>query len=145
MNGAPTIKGDIRAHTWLAFPLEIHCLGEVFPAMPTYEYRCPNGHHFEIFQRMSDEPRAECPTCGEASERLLSGGAGFLFKGEGFYATDYRSESYKQEASKEESAKLTPGPESGAGKKEKASSGGSGKSGASSESKPGSGTSGEGS
>lgn len=69
--------------------------------MPTYEYRCPAGHTFELFQRMSDEPRAQCPECGLESERLLSGGAGFLFKGDGFYITDYRSEDYKKAASKE--------------------------------------------
>lgn len=71
--------------------------------MPTYEYKCPKGHHFELFQKMSEEPRAECPECGGESERLLSGGAGFLFKGDGFYITDYRSDSYKKDASKEES------------------------------------------
>lgn len=71
--------------------------------MPTYEYRCPKGHEFELFQRMSDEPKAECPRCGADSERLMSGGAGFLFKGDGFYITDYRSDSYKKEASKEKS------------------------------------------
>ena len=72
--------------------------------MPTYEYRCPNGHDFELFQKMSDPPRASCPECGQESERLLSGGAGFLFKGNGFYATDYRSPSYKEAASGEASA-----------------------------------------
>lgn len=71
--------------------------------MPTYEYRCPEGHHFELFQRMSDEPKAECPTCGAVAERILSGGAGFLFKGEGFYITDYRSESYQKAAKEEQS------------------------------------------
>ena len=75
--------------------------------MPTYEYKCPDGHHFELFQRMSDEPRAMCPECGASSERLLSGGAGFLFKGDGFYITDSRSESYKKEASREESGGLS--------------------------------------
>jgi len=75
--------------------------------MPTYEYRCPDGHHFELFQKMSEEPRAACPECGAMSERILSGGAGFLFKGDGFYATDYRSDSYKKDASKEESAAKT--------------------------------------
>ncbi len=69
--------------------------------MPTYEYRCPHGHEFELFQRMSDEPVAPCPECGESSERQLSGGAGFLFKGSGFYITDYRSPEYKEKASKE--------------------------------------------
>ena len=71
--------------------------------MPTYEYRCPEGHHFELFQKMSDIPGAECPCCGAESERLLSAGAGFLFKGNGFYATDYRSDSYRKDASKEKS------------------------------------------
>jgi putative FmdB family regulatory protein len=69
--------------------------------MPTYEYRCPNRHQFDLFQKMSEEPRANCPECGEESERLLSGGVGFLFKGDGFYITDSRSDSYKKEASKE--------------------------------------------
>ena len=67
--------------------------------MPTYEYRCPKGHEFERFQRMSDDPASECPECGQMSERLLSGGAGFIFKGEGFYITDYRSDDYKKAAS----------------------------------------------
>jgi putative FmdB family regulatory protein len=67
--------------------------------MPTYEYRCPKGHEFERFQRMSDEPASGCPECGEISERLLSGGAGFIFKGDGFYITDYRSDDYKKAAS----------------------------------------------
>ncbi len=69
--------------------------------MPTYEYRCSRGHEFELFQRMSDEPRADCPTCGDQAERLLSAGAGFLFKGEGFYITDYRSDAYRAAARKE--------------------------------------------
>ena len=70
--------------------------------MPTYEYRCPScGNEFEKFQRMSDEPVAECPACGARSERRLSAGAGLLFKGSGFYITDYRSESYKKAASSE--------------------------------------------
>ena len=67
--------------------------------MPTYEYRCTAcQHEFEKFQRMSDEPGAECPVCGGAAERRLSGGAGLLFKGSGFYITDYRSDSYKKAA-----------------------------------------------
>jgi putative FmdB family regulatory protein len=66
--------------------------------MPTYEYRCPKGHEFEKFQRMSEPPVAQCPACGQEASRLLSGGAGLLFKGEGFYITDYRSDSYKKAA-----------------------------------------------
>jgi putative FmdB family regulatory protein len=69
--------------------------------MPTYEYRCPNGHEFEVFQRISDDPVASCPECGEAAQRQISAGAGFLFKGEGFYATDYRSPDYRKKASSE--------------------------------------------
>jgi putative FmdB family regulatory protein len=67
--------------------------------MPTYEYRCPQGHDFELFQRMSDPPVADCPHCGARAERVLSGGVGLLFKGSGFYITDYaRGESYKKAA-----------------------------------------------
>lgn len=67
--------------------------------MPTYDYRCPQcGNDFEKFQKMSDEPGAECPNCGAAAERRLSGGAGLLFKGSGFYITDYRGDSYKKAA-----------------------------------------------
>ena len=69
--------------------------------MPTYDYRCPNDHTFELFQKMSDDPVATCPECGEEARRLLSGGAGFLFKGEGFYITDYRSEEYRKKAAAE--------------------------------------------
>jgi putative FmdB family regulatory protein len=57
--------------------------------MPTYEYRCPNGHAFEKFQKMTDKARTKCPTCGKPAERLISGGAGLVFKGSGFYITDY--------------------------------------------------------
>jgi putative FmdB family regulatory protein len=64
--------------------------------MPTYEYRCPKGHRFDVFQKMSDPPVAKCPTCGKPGERMIVPGAGFLFKGEGFYITDSRSEDYKK-------------------------------------------------
>ena len=57
--------------------------------MPTYEYRCPEGHIFEKFQKMSDKPGAKCPVCGKAAVRKISGGAGLVFKGSGFYITDY--------------------------------------------------------
>src|SRR3954471_2558333 len=57
--------------------------------MPTYEYRCPEGHAFEKFQKMTDRPRAKCPACGKAATRKISGGAGLVFKGSGFYITDY--------------------------------------------------------
>jgi putative FmdB family regulatory protein len=57
--------------------------------MPTYEYRCPDGHAFEKVQKITDKARAKCPTCGKPAERLISGGAGLVFKGTGFYITDY--------------------------------------------------------
>jgi putative FmdB family regulatory protein len=57
--------------------------------MPTYEYRCPEGHLFEKFQKMTDKPRARCPVCGRPATRKISGGAGLVFKGSGFYITDY--------------------------------------------------------
>lgn len=59
--------------------------------MPTYEYRCPNGHEFEKFFRSISGATAEnpCPTCGALGVRQLSGGAGLMFKGSGFYLTDY--------------------------------------------------------
>jgi putative FmdB family regulatory protein len=57
--------------------------------MPTYEYRCPEGHAFEKLQKMSDKPQAKCPVCGKPATRKISGGAGLVFKGTGFYITDY--------------------------------------------------------
>lgn len=73
--------------------------------MPTYEYECTKcGHRFELFQKMSDPPRKRCPKCRGRVRRLLGTGAGMLFKGSGFYTTDYRSESYKQQHKKESGA-----------------------------------------
>jgi putative FmdB family regulatory protein len=57
--------------------------------MPTYEYRCPDGHVFEKFQKMAEKPRAKCPVCGKPAVRMISGGSGLVFKGSGFYITDY--------------------------------------------------------
>jgi len=57
--------------------------------MPTYEYECPAGHQFEKLQKMSDRPRLKCPECGRLADRRISGGAGLVFKGSGFYITDY--------------------------------------------------------
>jgi putative FmdB family regulatory protein len=57
--------------------------------MPTYEYQCPDGHVFEKFQKMSDKPETKCAVCGKAAVRKISGGAGLVFKGSGFYITDY--------------------------------------------------------
>lgn len=67
--------------------------------MPTYEYRCPEcGNEFEKFGKMSDPPVTECTRCGAESQRKISGGAGLLFKGSGFYITDYRGDGYKKAA-----------------------------------------------
>jgi putative FmdB family regulatory protein len=65
--------------------------------MPTYEYECNAcGHRFEKFQSMSSAPIRKCPNCGKTKvKRLLGTGAGIIFKGSGFYITDYRSENYK--------------------------------------------------
>ena len=57
--------------------------------MPTYEYRCDNGHTFERVQKMSDRPVTKCPVCGARASRVISGGQGVIFKGSGFYITDY--------------------------------------------------------
>ena len=94
--------------------------------MPTYDYECPKGHRFEAFQKMTDEPIAFCPECGEKATRKISGGAGFLFKGEGFYITDYRSEDYKKKASAESTSDKPSKAES---KSDSKSGGGSTKSG----------------
>jgi len=70
--------------------------------MPTYEYRCKVcSFNFERFQKISDDAIKICPKCGGEVERLISAGAGILFKGSGFYTTDYRSESYKKRAKEE--------------------------------------------
>lgn len=67
--------------------------------MPTYEYGCTEcGHRFEVFQKITDRPKRKCPECGGRAERLISGGAGLVFKGSGFYATDYK----KAEAGKKD-------------------------------------------
>ncbi|MBL4808807.1 MAG: zinc ribbon domain-containing protein [Phycisphaerales bacterium] len=75
--------------------------------MPTYDYRC-NGceHEFELFQAMSAPVKKKCPECGKLKlERLIGIGSAVMFKGSGFYETDYRSESYKKGAEAEKKAK----------------------------------------
>jgi len=62
--------------------------------MPTYEYKCNKCEEvFEVFQKITDEPLKECPMCGGEITRLVSGGAGIIFKGSGFYTTDYKKSS----------------------------------------------------
>jgi putative FmdB family regulatory protein len=74
--------------------------------MPTYDYVCNAcGHEFELFQPMSESPKKKCPECGKLKlERLIGAGAGVIFKGGGFYETDYRTESYKKGADAEKKA-----------------------------------------
>jgi putative FmdB family regulatory protein len=73
--------------------------------MPTYEFRCPDGHEFEKFYRkISDAPsEMACPVCGKPATRLVSGGAGLLFKGSGFYLTDYGRNAHRKPASTDSS------------------------------------------
>ena len=71
--------------------------------MPTYEYKCSNcGEIFEFFQKMSDDPVRECPVCGGDLQRVISGGIGVIFKGSGFYTTDYKNSSSNFSGKKDE-------------------------------------------
>lgn len=85
--------------------------------MPTYDYECEMGHRFEAFQSMKDEPLQQCVECGAKVKRLIGPGAGFLFRGDGFYITDYRSKSYKEKA-KSESGSASKEAKGGKSKKE---------------------------
>lgn len=77
--------------------------------MPTYDYECDAcGHAFELFQSIMAEPEKTCPKCKKKKlRRLIGTGAAIVFKGSGFYQTDYRSESYKQSAAADSSKKST--------------------------------------
>jgi putative FmdB family regulatory protein len=74
--------------------------------MPTYDYICDAcGHEFEIFEPITSTPRTDCPECKEIKlRRKIGAGAAILFKGSGFYQTDYRSDSYKKDAKADKSA-----------------------------------------
>jgi putative FmdB family regulatory protein len=81
--------------------------------MPTYEYRCPQGHVFEKFaQTMSGPKRTRCPKCGKVATRIISGGAGLVFKGSGFYITDYKRAGEKKEPTEAKESKPDSKPES---------------------------------
>lgn len=76
--------------------------------MPTYDYHCEVcGYHFEHFQSISAQPLTNCPKCNGRVQRLIGPGNGFLFKGSGFYITDYRSSNYKNEKQREEGRSTT--------------------------------------
>lgn len=87
--------------------------------MPTYDYKCKSCDHvWEVFQSIKAAPVKKCPECGkQKAERQIGTGAGILFKGSGFYITDYRSESYKKAAAAD-----TNGKSSSNGKSESSSS-----------------------
>jgi len=61
--------------------------------MPTYEYVCTKGHTFEAFQSIKDAPLTRCPKCNSSVRRVINGGMGVIFKGSGFYTTDYKRSS----------------------------------------------------
>lgn len=83
--------------------------------MPTYEYKCDTCNEvFEIFHSISADPKTECPQkeCDGKISRMISSGSGMLFKGSGFYETDYRSSSYKKGAEKAKDSTSSKSPES---------------------------------
>jgi len=88
--------------------------------MPTYAYRCPKcGHEFQKFHKMNARTRPKCPECGTSAERIITGGAGLLFKGSGFYITDYKKGADKAGKSEtpDKPAKADKPADSGAKKK----------------------------
>jgi len=78
--------------------------------MPTYEYLCKNcGHQFEKFQSITANSLRKCPECAKMKlQRLIGGGAGIIFKGSGFYQTDYRTDSYKSGEKKHKEQQKSP-------------------------------------
>ncbi len=95
--------------------------------MPTYDYECGAcNHKWELFQSIKAEPEKKCPVCKKKkARRLIGAGAGLIFKGTGFYLTDYRSKSYKDAAKADKSASEAASPKSDSSAK---SDGGSSKS-----------------
>jgi len=87
--------------------------------MPTYDYVCDAcDHRFELFQSISAPPEKKCPECGRRKlRRLIGPGAAILFKGSGFYKTDYRPESYKKAAAAEKTSSSSSSSKSESGKK----------------------------
>ena len=87
--------------------------------MPTYEYLCDEcGFRFDEFQQITAAPLTTCPQCTGHVHRVISPGNGFIFKGSGFYITDYRNDKYKKEKSKEEKKPAADSASKSADKKE---------------------------
>ena len=85
--------------------------------MPTYEYKCGECKKtLEVFQRITASPLRKCPKCGGKLKRVIGTGVGFIFKGSGFYATDYRSDSYKKKESEDKKSSSPPSKETPKGK-----------------------------
>lgn len=79
--------------------------------MPTYEYECTSCKHvFEKFQSITTDPIKRCPVCGKKVRRLISAGAGLIFKGSGFYITDYRKKDYQEREKKDREEKTNSKP-----------------------------------
>lgn len=100
--------------------------------MPTYEYECQEcGHRFDAFQSMKADRLTDCPEegCEGPLKRLIGAGAGLIFKGSGFYITDYRSDSYKKAAKKDKASSSSGGDSKSAGGKKEKSGGSSSSSG----------------
>ena len=90
--------------------------------MPTYEYECKRCHKtFEVFQNITARPLKQCPVCHGKVRRLIGRGAGILFKGSGFYQTDYRSDHYQKRAREEKKSATASGPKKEGGQDASAS------------------------
>ena len=87
--------------------------------MPTYDYKCENcGNEIEVFQSIKDAPLTKCEKCGKDTlKKMISGGAGLIFKGSGFYLTDYKDKKTSNSSTSSKKAETTtPAPKDSAGK-----------------------------